>query len=131
MQQHDLALELLAMARRDEYAASVLLADASVDDAIIGFHWQQTAEKLLKALLAERSVDFPRTHDLVLLMRLVRNEGYQLPESFANLGALNPFAATLRYDMSQGAGTLDREHTQSLVEQLRSWVEAQLHARDT
>jgi len=81
MQQHDLALELLAMARRDEYAASVLLADASVDDAIIGFHWQQTAEKLLKALLDERSVEFPRTHGLGLLMRCVRNKGYQLPEA--------------------------------------------------
>ena len=33
------------------------------------FHAQQCAEKCLKALLVSRSVDFPKTHDLRLLMQ--------------------------------------------------------------
>jgi len=35
------------------------------------FHCQQCAEKYLKALLVFRRVDFPRTHDLVVLFNLV------------------------------------------------------------
>ena len=38
---------------------------------IVCFHAQQCAEKYLKALLVSRSVDFPRTHDLRLLMQRI------------------------------------------------------------
>jgi hypothetical protein len=45
MEPHDQALELLGLARQDELAAHVLEADAAVDDAMVGFHYQQAAEK--------------------------------------------------------------------------------------
>ena len=35
------------------------------------FHAQQCAEKHLKGLLVFRSIDFPKTHDLVILLRLL------------------------------------------------------------
>ena len=35
------------------------------------FHAQQCAEKYLKALLVYRSIDFPKTHDIRLLMQRV------------------------------------------------------------
>ena len=38
------------------------------------FHAQQCAEKYLKALLVSRSIDFPKTHDLRILMQLVPKE---------------------------------------------------------
>jgi HEPN domain-containing protein len=38
------------------------------------FHAQQCAEKYLKALLVSRSVDFPKTHDLRILMQMVPKE---------------------------------------------------------
>ncbi len=38
------------------------------------FHAQQCAEKYLKALLVSRSIDFPKTHDLRVLMQLVPKE---------------------------------------------------------
>jgi len=37
----------------------------------ICFHAQQCAEKYLKALLVSQSLDFPRTHDMRLLVQLV------------------------------------------------------------
>jgi HEPN domain-containing protein len=43
-----------------------------VSDVTFGFHYQQTTEKLLKALLAERNVDASRTQDLVRLLELTR-----------------------------------------------------------
>lgn len=36
----------------------------------VAFHIQQAAEKLLKALLASRSIEYPRTHDLEALLDL-------------------------------------------------------------
>jgi len=78
MTPHDRALELIALAREDEQAASVL-DGADTGDGPVGFHYQQAVEKLLKALLAARDADFPRTHDLVWLLRLARAEGYAVP----------------------------------------------------
>jgi hypothetical protein len=59
MTPHERALELLALAREDEQAASVL-DTAAIGDALVGFHYQQAVEKLLKALLAERVWNSPR-----------------------------------------------------------------------
>lgn len=64
MTAHERALELIRLASRDERAAHVLQADPTIDNATIAFHYQQAAEKLLKALLAEHNVDYPLTHDL-------------------------------------------------------------------
>ena len=35
------------------------------------FHAQQAVEKYLKARLVEEDIDFPKTHDLVIILRLV------------------------------------------------------------
>ncbi len=125
MTPHERALELLALAREDEQAASVL-DTAAIGDALVGFHYQQAVEKLLKALLAERSVEFPKTHDLVRLLHLVRAEGYDIPQVEEDLALLTPFAVTLRYEEVEGVNQLDRPRIKTLVRQLRTWVETEL-----
>lgn len=47
------------------------VADEAAFDAIC-FHTQQCIEKLMKAVLLGRGVDFPRTHNLLHLDSLVR-----------------------------------------------------------
>lgn len=79
MTPHDRALELLALANSDPYVARALLPDPKVADSMIGFHLQHTVEKLLKALLAERNVDYPKTHSLLRLVHLAGEHGYALP----------------------------------------------------
>jgi HEPN domain-containing protein len=37
------------------------------------YHCQQCVEKYLKALLIYRSVDFPRTHDIIVLFNMLKN----------------------------------------------------------
>ncbi len=125
MTPHERALELLALAREDEQAASVL-DTAAIGDALVGFHYQQAVEKLLKALLAERSVEFPKTHDLVRLLHLVRAEGYDIPQVEEDLALLTPFAVTLRYEEVEGVNQLDRPRIKTLMWQLRTWVETEL-----
>lgn len=40
------------------------------------YHAQQSVEKILKALLADREVDFPRTHNLLDLNNAIKKLGY-------------------------------------------------------
>lgn len=126
MTPHDRALELLALARQDERAAHVLQQDPEVSDSMVGFHYQQAAEKLLKALLADRNVDVPRTHDLLRLLDLVREAGYEIAIPERDIDVLTPFAVTLRYVDGEEMHPLDRAHAEELVAELRVRVERQL-----
>ena len=62
---------LLRKARQDELVLERLLDDQEVDDDTLGFHAQQAVEKLLKAVLASRGVEYPRTHNLRVLVELL------------------------------------------------------------
>ncbi len=64
MTPHVRALELHALVREDEQAASVL-DGADMGDNPVGFHYQQVVEKLVKALLVARDVELPKAHDRV------------------------------------------------------------------
>jgi HEPN domain-containing protein len=126
MTPHDRALELLALARQDERAAHVLQQDPEVSDAMVGFHYQQATEKLLKALLADRNTDVPRTHDLLRLLELVREAGYEIAIAEEDVETLTPFAVTLRYEGEDETHPLERTRAEKLVAGLWAWVERQL-----
>ena len=73
MSPSDKPRELLALAEKD-YKAALILAraeDPQMDAA--GFHLQQAVEKSLKAWLAFKRVDYPKTHDLSLLLGLLED----------------------------------------------------------
>ncbi len=61
----------VAKADEDIHVLTVLLkSEAELYTGSICFHAQQAAEKYLKTFLVYHSVDFPRTHDLNLLLSL-------------------------------------------------------------
>jgi HEPN domain-containing protein len=126
MTPHDRALELLRLAKRDEHGAHILQADPTADVALIGFHYQQAAEKLLKALLAEQDVDYPLTHDLERLLKLVEGSGYHVPVPESAMLRLTPFAVTSRYEEDEESQQLDPVETSALISQLRGWAEGEL-----
>src|SRR5579864_9004264 len=130
MTPHDRALELVRLAKRDEHGAHILQADPTADLALVGFHYQQAAEKLLKALLAQRDVDYPLTHDLERLLKLVGDTGYHLSLPEDELLRLTPFAVTSRYEEDEESQQLDPVQTGALIGQLREWVEGELENDD-
>jgi HEPN domain-containing protein len=71
-----------------------------VPDAVC-FHAQQCAEKYLKAFLVCGKVDFPKTHDLIDLLRLAlpSNRGLDVLEE--DLLSLTPFAVNFCYPDAQ------------------------------
>lgn len=98
MPRTDQARLLLRKAAQDQAVLEKLIDDPVIEVDTLGFHAQQAAEKLLKALLATGGHDYPRSHDLGLLLDLVASVGLQLPEELLAVEALTLFASVYRYD---------------------------------
>lgn len=122
----DVTRALLDEAADDEAVARKLRGDAGVGDDVVGFHAQQAAEKLLKALLAARGAEYDHTHDLGRLLNRVAALGIDVPARFGALEALTPFAVRYRYEDGGAAEALDRGRALRLIADLRRWVNGQL-----
>ena len=82
MKPREQALLLLRKAAQDEALLDqVLELGARSADEIVGFHCQQAAEKILKALLSDVGVRFRKTHEIGALMALLAQAGHALPDT--------------------------------------------------
>jgi len=129
MKRREQALLLLRKAAQDEALLDQVLTSGDVSDEIIGFHCQQAAEKILKALLSDLGVRFRKTHEIGALMCLASETGHPLPAQFEDLDALTPFGAIYRYDDYDAPVSLDRVAARESLRQLRLWVESKLPER--
>jgi len=64
---------------------------------IVFFHFQQSVEKLLKAVLDFHSIKFPKTHDIEDLVALCRMDSIILVENVDMLVDLTDYAVEGRY----------------------------------
>ena len=115
---------LLHKARQDELVVERLLGDRDVDDDTLGFHAQQAAEKLLKAVLTSRNVDYPRTHNLGVLIELLARNGIELPTELADIDRLTPFGTVFRYDEVSPEAGRDRALWLACVRTLREFAQS-------
>jgi HEPN domain-containing protein len=124
------ARRLLAKAAEDEYVLDRLLNDAAAPEAMVGFHAQQAAEKMLKATLFLAGAAPPRTHNLSQLLDLAVEHGLALPAGCDTLDGLTPYAVLFRYEGDADADEerLDRPEVRQHLRRLRAWVEARLEA---
>jgi len=86
----------LKMARVDLHVAEKLAADPSLEPWVIGFHAQQAVEKSLKSILVAEQIDFPRTHDLEILLGRVPPT-WAIAIDSSRLSRLSDFGAATRY----------------------------------
>ncbi len=101
------AVRMLRIAHRDLKAASAMLDADLFEEPTWGFQIQQAVEKSLKAWIACLGHEYPYTHDLALLYRLISDFGGD-PSSFQALQRFSPFGARLRYDDEPESLKLDR-----------------------
>ena len=118
---------LLRKARQDELVLEKLLGDRDVDDDTLGFHAQQAAEKMLKAVLASRGVDYPKTHNLRVLIELLAQDGVQLPEGLVEIARLTQFGTTFRYDTFLHTAGGERATWLDWIRSLRAFIEPLIH----
>jgi HEPN domain-containing protein len=89
--------EWLRKADADMALAEHLLSDGTAFPNAITFHCQQAAEKYLKALLTWWDTEFPKTHVLAKLIKLVETRDAELAVSLLDVIALTPYGVELRY----------------------------------
>ena len=130
MKQRELAFLYLQKAAEDEALIAEVLESPRISDAIIGFHCQQAAEKLLKALLSYNGIRFRKTHDVLELIDLLIDNGYDIPEHLLGLDEFTPYAVEFRYELFPlgEQANLDRQEALRLIRSLRSWIEAHMKA---
>ena len=123
-----LAELLLRKAAQDEYAIHKLIDDPDAPDEIIGFHAQQAVEKMLKAILALHGIRYRKTHDLVELLDLMRDNSIPFSEHLENVRRLTPYATVFRYDeyLLDAGTSLDRNALLHHLKEIRQWAETQL-----
>jgi hypothetical protein len=129
MRQHEQALLFARKAADDAALLAEIIASARISNEIFGFHAQQSAEKLLKALLSEFGIPFPRTHNLRLLMDLLSDAGHPLPAAFADLDLLTSYGTLLRYEDIPAEVQLDRRAVLTMIMMLREFADKEIGAR--
>lgn len=124
----DHARALLARARDDLYVVRRLRGEPDAPGWVLGFHAQQGAEKALKSVLASHGIEYPRTHNLVMLVELVRRARIVVPPDGAVLGLLVPFGVLLRYEDVGDAEPplIDPDGFEGLVQRTVDWAEENL-----
>jgi HEPN domain-containing protein len=82
----------------DDLAGAEIMLHAGGPTWITGFHLQQAAEKLLKAVLISAGREPKQTHDLVALMQALEDFGIRIPAELEGIDILSPYAVVLRYE---------------------------------
>ncbi|MEI7474233.1 MAG: HEPN domain-containing protein [bacterium] len=61
------------------------------------FEIQQSVEKAFKALLLFHNIEFPKTHDIDRLIKILRINNIEVPEEMLDAGMLTQYAVRTRY----------------------------------
>src|SRR3990172_1904708 len=91
--------EWIAKAENDfEFARTIFAEEKEYYDQIC-FHFQQSAEKYLKAYIIARGLGFEKTHDLPLLLQRCRRKDPTFDALKSSCDYLNAFYIRSRYPM--------------------------------
>ena len=124
MKNRKLAEKFLHKADQDMTVLEKWRQDPDIACEILGFHAQQTAEKMLKAVLSHQGIEFPFTHRLTDLIDLGKEHGIVLPERLEDIRFLTPFAVEFRYDIyEEDEEPVDFEEVFVLLTELRKWAD--------
>ncbi|RKU23557.1 HEPN domain-containing protein [Candidatus Poribacteria bacterium] len=107
----------LRYAEEDLITAETLLEQPHLPPRQSCWYAQQSAEKVLKAVLIFLEIDFPRTNDLNVLRNLVP-DSWQFKVEHSDLASLTEWAAEARYPSDMPEAT--NADASKAVEQARS-----------
>ena len=115
----------LARARSDWKLATAAIPGVLLED--LCYHAQQCAEKALKARLLAMGREFPRTHDLALLVSRLEAAGEVVPKGVQAAVGLTEYAVEGRYPgFSEAVTERQRRRAAALAGRVLLWVETRL-----
>jgi HEPN domain-containing protein len=117
----------LVHSRSDLRLAKISIKDNQILPEDSTFHAQQCAEKALKALLIAKSIEYPRTHSLEVLIGLLKESGIQIPEIVDQAFILTQYAVQTRYPGEWEPITRqEARKAMELAEFVLYWVEGEI-----
>jgi HEPN domain-containing protein len=120
---HELAGQLLQKATEDARAMHRLMEDDLSADWIVGFHAQQAVEKAIKAVLSDKGIEHPFTHDIMRLLELLPSARIASPPDAGELPKLSPYGAILRYEKAPSTNEpLNRTWAKECVQRTLEWA---------
>lgn len=123
----DQCSDWLIHSRSDLRLAKISLKDTQILPEDCTFHAQQCAEKALKALLIAKSIEYPRTHSLEVLVGLLNERGMQIPETIDQAYILTQYAVQTRYPGEWEPITRhEARKAMELAEYILVWVEGEI-----
>ena len=120
------AARFLKKAAEDEAVLDLIFVSDKISDDVVGFHAQQAAEKLLKALLSHLGLAFRRTHDLRGLIEVLEEGKCPVPDALVSIEELTPYGTLYRCEDLEGSPAFDRARSRAMIRDLRLWVEARM-----
>ena len=91
------------------------------------FSWieaQQAAEKALKAICVRHSLDFPKTHSLVILMDILESANLEIPPDVKVADVLTQYAVQVRYPgWIEDVVEAEYQHAIELARRVVAWAE--------
>jgi len=114
-----------------DMTVAALVDDERIAPEIVTFHAQQAAEKMLKALLVQRQVDFPRTHSIGALLALCAEAGFRDALEFTDASSLTRYAVATRYPSEEEpVSRQEAKDAATLAAQVFVWGFTQLQESD-
>ena len=124
----ELVQTLLKKAETDLLNATILRDSTQGNPEGIGFHVQQAIEKSLKTILVFHVIDYPRTHSIAGLARLVSDNNINLPAAFLDSNRYTSYARDLRYGEIGPNGEFDFDEAIAHAAECVSFAKS--HLRD-
>lgn len=122
MEKSEHADMMLQLAHEDLKALKGMKNTRIFSDVIFGFHVQQAVEKSLKAWLSHLENEYPKTHDISLLLNLLASNGEKV-DSYWPFVEYNTYAVQSRYELIVENEPLHRTQAIQKVEALLKKVE--------
>ncbi|MFH1704101.1 MAG: HEPN domain-containing protein [Nitrospirota bacterium] len=96
--------------------------------ALICFHFQQSAEKYLKAYIVAHGLEFKKTHDLHALLKTCTQKDTSLEQINADCEYLNTFYIETRYPVHWPTHFTEKEavKAKSAAHRIRQWITSAL-----
>ena len=123
----DVAQVLKRKADHDERAA-ILIHEAGGPFDAACFHYQQAAEKYLKAVLAAHDRPFPRSHDIAELVALTEGLVPALSELPEDVFLLTGHAVAGRYGEIAEPGSEDVQFAKQYLKYIKQAIEVELQS---
>jgi len=123
MQNLEIVKEWIEKAEEDFGFASTSIEHTNYF-AQICFHFQQAAEKYLKAFIIANGLEFRPIHNLLELLEICREKEPEISEIEEDCRYLNPFYIDTRYPVHWPTH-YDKEtalHARGSTEEIRKWI---------